>query len=178
MSCSNPFYDNPPLESPSDVVSITVKPPTKRLYNCRENIDLTGASVNIYYRDRQKYPPNIGSSLSNSNLSGFDSSKDGIQTITVTVKGKTDTFDVAVMSPIGKPEQITPINGKVNIDAQNGSWKIYIYNKNSGSLSRDTDKGKSSSISFDAPSNGTYIIVVSLNIQEKIYYRFYELTVS
>ena len=69
-----------------------VSQPTKTEYKTGEALDLTGLSVKVIYEDGTEEAVSVTAE----NVSGFDSSKAGQQTLTVTVLGKTATFTVTV----------------------------------------------------------------------------------
>ncbi|GLC31548.1 bacterial Ig-like domain-containing protein [Clostridium omnivorum] len=70
------------------------KQPTKTEYVVGQSLDLTGLVVTGTYNDGTSAPVEITSS----NISGFDSTTEGTKTITVTVEGKTATFNVKVIA--------------------------------------------------------------------------------
>lgn len=70
------------------------KQPTKTEYVVGQSIDLTGLAVTGTYNDGITAPVTITSS----NISGFDSTTTGSKTVTVTVDGKTATFNVNVIA--------------------------------------------------------------------------------
>lgn len=84
-------------------ITIT-NPPAKTQYMVGESLDLTGLVVTGTYDDETTAPIIITSS----NISGFDSTTDGSKIVTVTVDGKTATFNVDVIT---NSEQIL-VNGQ------------------------------------------------------------------
>jgi hypothetical protein len=174
-ACGNPFYDTPGAYNPADVTSITVTPPSKRLYNRGETLDLTGASVDIFYRGD---PAKRGQSVSA--VSGFDSNREGLQTLTVTIGGKTDAFDVAVRGiTVTDEPTITKTSGAsvtiVNSPQLGGSWKRMLFN---GTALTKQDSGTGDTVTFTAPSAGTYTLLLVFSKDGYQYYRFYTLQVS
>ena len=91
--------------------SITVTPPTKLTYNIGEALDVTGGVVNLVYSDQS-----TGSvPLTLDMCSGFDSSKAGTKTVTVTYEGKTATFKVTVKkgeTPVDPTQSGVTLNGE------------------------------------------------------------------
>jgi hypothetical protein len=79
--------------NPATLVSIAVTaPPTKTAYNQGESLDLTGLVVTGTNSDGGTAPL----AVTMANISGFDSAAAGPQTVTVTVGGKTASFNVTV----------------------------------------------------------------------------------
>jgi len=79
-----------------DLVSITVTPPTKTLYNIGDKtLDTSDMKITATYSDGSTETV----SISAVNISGFDSSTAGIKTITVRYKGKSVFFTVTVIDP-------------------------------------------------------------------------------
>ncbi|MBP1745085.1 MAG: hypothetical protein H6Q58_2063 [Firmicutes bacterium] len=74
------------------LTGITVTPPAKKEYVLGQNLDLSGLAATGTYSDGTTAPV----PLTSADLSGFNSYNAGSQTITVTVDGKTDTFNVNV----------------------------------------------------------------------------------
>jgi hypothetical protein len=176
VSCANPFYDTPGAKDPADVISIAVTPPTKRLYQVGENLDLAGALVNIYYRGME---PGIDKQINLSQISGFNSRKEGIQTISVTIGGQSDHFDIALL--VIPPDQQNSISAAYGdtihvANPVDGSWKVYVFNLGGAMVKSAT--GARGEASYTAPEDGTYTVVVSFAKQGNIYYRFYSLQVS
>ncbi|NLG52611.1 MAG: hypothetical protein GX541_01340, partial [Clostridiales bacterium] len=115
----------------SDTITITVSgapaltsltlisPPTKTTYIVGEELDLTGLVVNGTYTDGSTGAVNVTSA----NISGFDSLTDyPSQTVTVTVDGKTATFDVKIVRVLDS----ISATGKITIDgyADEPAWEI------------------------------------------------------
>lgn len=81
------------------VKGIELTKPTKLEYKYGESLDTAGMSVKAIYDDNQSETVKSGYSVT-----GYDKTKSGKQTITVTYRNKTATFDVTVAEP-----QITKI---------------------------------------------------------------------
>ncbi|MCI7350964.1 MAG: DUF4214 domain-containing protein [Ruminococcus sp.] len=73
-------------------VSVT---PSKTSYYVGDTLDLSGGKITVSYEDGSSKVMDITSAM----VSGFDSTKSGTQTVTVTYEGKTDSFDVTVNEP-------------------------------------------------------------------------------
>ncbi|MDR0706446.1 MAG: hypothetical protein LBF60_01035 [Treponema sp.] len=184
--CSNPFFDTPGALDPYDVIAITVTPPTKRLYYWGEPLDLTGASATIHYRG-PAVDSKLNQEIKSSQVSGFDSMKEGIQTAAVAIEGRSDYFDIALLAfPPGDADEMTLSQNqeKTIPNALGGSWKLYIFESASRAVVKINGKegesgSKGEAVSFTAPPNaGAYIIAISFTKDGRAYSRFYTLTVS
>ncbi|MDR0410956.1 MAG: bacterial Ig-like domain-containing protein [Treponema sp.] len=177
IACGNPFYEES-LESPEDVVSITVTPPSKRLYRYGETFDRTGLNVKVYRRNKTSYDEK------NPAISGFDSKREGIQTITVSTGGKSYQFIVGVMlfalNP-SAPEISVPRSGTVTLKTENGasgSWTVYVFKGDTLESTPRLDPKSGDSISFPAPADsGIYTIAANFQIRGVRLCRFYLLKV-
>ena len=88
----------------NSVKSIELTKPTKLEYKYGESLDTSGMSVKAIYDDNQSEVIKSGYSVT-----GYDKTKSGTQTITVTYRNQTATFDVTVAEPqITKIEITTP----------------------------------------------------------------------
>lgn len=75
------------------VTGITMKAnPAKTTYACGEELDLTGAQIEVSYSYGDPRTLDVGASM----VSGYDKAAAGRQTITVAYDGKTTTFEVVV----------------------------------------------------------------------------------
>ena len=93
------------VEQP-ELVSIEVKTtPTKLTYQVGEQLDLTGLVVEAVMSNGTKETI----SITNDMVSGFDSSKTGTNTITISYEGKTVTIDLTIVQATPEPTPI--ING-------------------------------------------------------------------
>ena len=80
------------FQSPAVVSSIIiVSNPTKTEYEVGDTLDTSGLSVRVNYSDGHNKTLTAGFSVS-----GFDSTEDGVKTVTVTYLDKTATFNVTV----------------------------------------------------------------------------------
>ena len=83
---------------------MNLQKPTKLEYKYGESLDTSGMSVKAIYDDNQSEVIKSGYSVT-----GYDKTKSGTQTITVTYRNQTATFDVTVAEPqITKIEITTP----------------------------------------------------------------------
>lgn len=86
----------------NSVKSIELTKPTKLEYKYGESLDTSGMSVKAIYDDNQSEV--IKSDYS---VTGYDKTKSGTQTITVTYRNQTATFDVIVAEPVITKFEIT-----------------------------------------------------------------------
>ena len=86
----------------NSVKSIELIKPTKLEYKYGESLDTSGMSVKAIYDDNQSEV--IKSDYS---VTGYDKTKSGTQTITVTYRNQTATFDVTVAEPVITKFEIT-----------------------------------------------------------------------
>jgi len=92
------------------VISVTsiaiTRQPTKTTYNAGEALDLTGIVVTATYSNGTSGQTTI----TNSNVTGFNSNNEGQQRLTVTVAGRTATFNVTVLPrPVIAPSTVTTV---------------------------------------------------------------------
>jgi hypothetical protein len=178
IACDNPFYEES-YESPDDVVSIKVTKPSKRLYKYGEVFDRSGLSVEAFRRNGTSYVEKTPT------VSGFDSTREGIQTITVSTGGKSDQFIVGVMlfalNP-SSPEISAQEGGVITLKTENGvtgSWTVYIFKDSFFESEPKLDPRSGASIAFSAPSSaGDYIIAANLRVKGVTSCRFYLLRVA
>lgn len=78
------------------MTGLTVTPPTKTVYAAGEELDTTGMKVEAKYSD------NTTKELTEEEymLSGFDSSKAGTITVTISVGELKETFDIVIKDKI------------------------------------------------------------------------------
>ncbi|MDR1216854.1 MAG: bacterial Ig-like domain-containing protein [Treponema sp.] len=175
IACGNPFYEESD-ESPDDVVSITVTEPSKRLYKYGEAFDRSGLSVEVFRRNGTSYAEKTPV------ISGFDSTREGIQTITVSTGGKSHQFVVGVMLFAMKPSSpaiSVQRNGAITLETEaNVSWTIYIFKDSLFESSPKLDPRTGASIAFSAPSSeGDYIVAANIRVKGVTSCRFYLLRV-
>jgi hypothetical protein len=178
IACANPFYSES-NESPEDVVSITVTEPSKRLYKYGEVFDKRGLNVKVFRRNGTTYDE------TNPDISGFDSKREGIQTVTVSTAGKSYRFVVAVML-FALDSSAAGISaskgGNVTLVAENGasgSWTVHLFKDSAYESTPKINPNSGTSATFAAPTiDGTYIIAASIRINGVTTYRFYLLRVA
>ena len=79
--------------------SITISGPTKTEYKIGEKLDLTGLVVTAHYSDGSYQE------VTDYEVSGFDSSSEGAQTVTVSYQGETATFKITVKEDTASSEK-------------------------------------------------------------------------
>ena len=94
----------------NSVKSIELTKPTKLEYKYGESLDTSGMSVKAIYDDNQSEV--IKSDYS---VTGYDKTKSGTQTITVTYRNQTATFDVTVAEPVITKFEITTTSPQKNM---------------------------------------------------------------
>ena len=85
------------------VAGIEVKAPAKTTYTVGDTLDLTGGVITVKYNNDTSEAVDITSDM----VSGFDNTKTGKQTVTVTYTGKTATFEVTVEAAPAKQYAVT-----------------------------------------------------------------------
>ena len=114
-------------------ISITTEPTKKQYIQNYEKIDTTGGKLKITYNELQDDTIDITANM----ISGFDNSKLGTQTLTVSYKGKTATYSVQVNAKqiskieIGTaPNKTAYIQNYEKLDVTGGKIKV-TYNDTS-----------------------------------------------
>jgi hypothetical protein len=181
--CKNSLYMEEEIKSPDDVMSISVISPDKRLYNYGERFDKTGMKVTIHFRGPE-YPDKEVADTAKIDVSGYNPYAEGIQTVTVSAQGKSETFKIALMviPPSGEvvaKDRTVTLRGTEG--SSKGSWEAYVYNV-AGKEMYTTHGSGTGSVSFKLPAAsvpaGVYTIAVAFRIDTKMHYQFYKLTVS
>ena len=92
------------------VTKIEVTPPNKLEYIEGQRLDLSGGKVKVFYDNGTSEEI----SLTDDMISGYDTNLVGKQTITVTYKGETTTFDVNVIEKVITKIEMNSLPNKVN----------------------------------------------------------------
>ena len=99
-----------PVVNPPEVVtlsSISITPPSKIVYEVGDKLDLTGLTIIAHYSDESS--ENI--SISDVNITGYDMSKQGEQTVTVSYENKTESFKITVLRKYDEdPDSLEGVN--------------------------------------------------------------------
>jgi hypothetical protein len=178
MACDNPFYYES-YESPEDVVSITVTEPLKRLYKYGEAFDKAGLSVKVFLRNGRSYDEK------SPKVSGFDSTREGMQTVTVSAGGKTYSFVIGVMllalNPTYQGISVSK-GGSVTLSSENGaegSWGVYIFKDRAFEDEPKLGARVSDRAVFAAPTGeGAYTVAATFRVKGVTLCRFYPLSVT
>ena len=88
-------YEMTPFQKPSTSISIQSLPAKTTYMQMSEQLDLTGAKLTANHSDGTTVTVDITDKM----VSGFDNTKPGTNTITVTYGGVTVTFDVTIIKP-------------------------------------------------------------------------------
>ena len=155
------------------ITGITIQVPTKTVYLYEEDLDLTGATVTVNKASGATVGPiNITEAMVN----GYDSKVLGVQTLTVSYLGQTNTFNVNVQD-WDKELRITTIP-KTNyeygesLNVENGKVAIYTA---SGVISATMPEGQPVDITagmvtgFSSTQEGTQTLTVTWNGFSKTY---------
>lgn len=78
------------------IPATSITPPTQTLYAVGDSLNLEGSYVTYTYPDGTTETEELRSNM----FSGFDSSKPGIQTVTITCGNVSTTFEVEVVEPV------------------------------------------------------------------------------
>jgi len=146
--------------APKALTGISVTPPEKKEYMIGQNLDLTGLVATGTYSDGTTAPLPV----TIADISGFNSLNAGSQTITVTVDGKTATFDVNVIAKtlteitIAKQPAKTEYAQGLSIDLS-GMEVVGTYSDGTASAVAVT---KDSISGFDSNKIGSQTVTVTL----------------
>ena len=90
-----PELQNILIQLKKELVAISVTPPTKTEYlEGKEQLDVTGGKLTLTYNNETTEVIDLTTDMVN----GFDNTKIGKQTLTVTYQGKTTTFEVEIIA--------------------------------------------------------------------------------
>ena len=90
-----PELQDVPMQFEKELASISVTPPTKTEYlEGKEQLDVTGGKLTLTYNNETTEVIDLTADM----VSGFDNTKVGKQTLTVTYQGKTTTFEVEIIA--------------------------------------------------------------------------------
>ena len=120
-------------------IELTTKPATLAYLEDRDVLDVSGGVVTRYFNNGTSDTVELKPEM----VSGFDNTKVGTQTLTITINGKTTTFDVEIIektivavSVATKPTKTEYLEGKDNLDLSGGQLRVTY------------DNGKSKLVSF------------------------------
>ncbi len=105
--------------------------PDKLIYFESNPLDVTGGFITAYFENGSSYEI----AMENDMISGFDNTRIGVQTLTVTYEGQTATFDVTVVSKsltgiavTTAPYKTSYLEGKDNLSVEGGRVTLYYNN--------------------------------------------------
>ena len=140
------------------VTKIEVTSPNKLEYIEGQGLDLSGGKVKVFYDNGTSEEI----SLTDDMISGYDVSIVGKQTITVTYKGKTATFEINVKAKsvtkieVTSPNKLEYIEGQ-GLDLSGGKVKVFYDNGTSEEISLTDDMISG----YDASIVGKQTIIVT-----------------
>ena len=120
-------------------ISVTTLP-AKTSYKEGEALDVNGGRITLYYNDDSSETVNVTADM----VSGFDSTRTGIQTLTVTYGGMTATFNVTVVELLRiavttLPAKTTYFKYKEALDVTGGRITLYYDNGTSEVIDMTAD---------------------------------------
>lgn len=146
-------------------ISINTKPTKTKYIQNKELLDLTGGTINVKYNDNTTEKIDLKSEQVK--VSGFDNTKIGKNTITVTYENKTTTFDVEIVSE-GKTEEEKPKNSNFEKTTSNiNGLKCYIFPSETEKSYTLIDITLNQITKYDVNDKYEYYYYVSSNKNEK-----------
>ncbi|MCR4780444.1 MAG: bacterial Ig-like domain-containing protein [Ruminiclostridium sp.] len=171
-----------------EVTGIKVTPPAKTTYFVGEELDLTGGKITVSY----DYGSPVEAELKAAKIEGYDKTKAGTQTLTVTYLGFTDKFDVTVKKPAAVTltltapkkttyyvgEELDLTGGKITVKYEYGSpatldltsEMIEGYDKNTAGTQTVTVKYEGLKATFDVTVKNAVVIAIKVNPPTKTAY--------
>jgi len=154
------------------VISITAititSPPTKTTYNAGESLDITGLVVTATYSNGTSGTTTI----TRSNVTGFNANTAGQQRLTVTVAGRTATFNVTVLPGLNGTWVSSSSVGSLTYTFNNGSWD-YSMNMTGASVSGTVMRGTYTTADGKLVLTTTHIHGMLLNLDPPLEQRWY-----
>lgn len=118
-------------------ISVTKKPTKLEYLEAKDSIDISGGEITLYYDNGTSKTIDMTSSM----ISGFDNTKVGSQSITVTYGGKKTTYNVTIkgktltkMEVSKAPTKLMYAKGKDSLDVTGGTIKLYYNNDTSETM--------------------------------------------
>ena len=156
-----------------DIIENTVsriaidKLPTKTNYiQGYENLDLTGGTLKVIFKDETSETVELTNE--NVEVTGFDNSKVGKNTLTVKYFGKETTFDVEILTKQvtkvelkTKPTKTNYIQGYEKLDLTGGELKVTYIDKSTDTISMTNEAVKATG--FDNSKIGKNTVTVEYN---------------
>ena len=127
-----PELQNVPMQFEKELASISVTPPTKTEYlEGKETLDITGGKLTLTYNNGTSEVIDLTTDMVN----GFDNTKMGKQTLTVTYQEKTTTFEVEIIAKsldgiavTAPPTKTKYLEGKEQLDVTGGKLTLTYNN--------------------------------------------------
>lgn len=142
-----------------ELTSVPIK--TKYLQG-KDSLDITGGKLTLKYSDGTSEVIDLSADM----VSGFDNSKVGKQTLTITYSGKTTSYDVEIIAKSLSrievstlPDKTKYFQNKDNLDVEGGKITLY-YNDNSSEIIDMTEAMVSG---FDNTKTGFQTLTVTYN---------------
>ena len=128
-----PELQNVPMQFEKELASISVTPPTKTEYlEGKETLDITGGKLTLTYNNGTSEVIDLTTDMVN----GFDNTKIGKQTLTVTYQEKTTTFEVEIIAKsldgiavTAPPTKTKYLEGKEQLDVTGGKLTLTYNNE-------------------------------------------------
>ena len=128
-----PELQDVPMQFEKELVSISITPPTKTEYlEGKEQLDVTGGKLTLTYNNETTEVIDLAADM----VSGFDNTKIGKQTLTVTYQGKTTTFEVEIIAKslegiavTAPPTKTKYLEGKEQLDVTGGKLTLTYNNE-------------------------------------------------
>mgnify|MGYP004566973999 CR=1 FL=1 len=124
-------------EKQVESIEMSKKPSKTKYMQNQEKLDLTGGAINVIYNDGSK--EEVLLTAEGVEVTGFDNTKVGTNTLTVTYKNKTTTFDVEI------EKELLPKNSDMgNAISKISALKLYLF----------TDKSEKEYMTIDTNVSG------------------------
>ena len=154
------FFEVEVIAKTLEKIELLSAPAKKTYREKKDTLNLSGARINLIYNNGTTAPLEITDEM----VSGFDNSVIGKQTITVTYMGKTTTFEVEIIAKTAmsisvtqKPDKLTYLEGKDELDVTGGVITVYYDNDTTTSIPMTSDMVSG----FDNSEAGTNTVTVT-----------------
>ena len=135
-------YDVEIIAKSLDSIAVTSQPTKLTYLEGKDALDVTGGKITLYYNNDSSEEVDITVDM----VSGFDNKITGSQTLTVTYKGKTCTYDVEIdvkqlasIAITQKPNKYSYLLGEEVLDVTDGKITLYYNNDTSEEVTMTTD---------------------------------------
>lgn len=141
-------------------IEVSTLPDKTKYFQNKENLDVSGGKISLHYNDDTSEIIDMTEDM----VSGFDNTKTGSQTLTVTYNGKTATFKIEVISKSVSsimvstlPDKTEYIQNQDTLDVTGGKITVY-YNDGTNEIINLTSNMVSG---FDNSTVGTKTLTVT-----------------